>query len=98
MIFKEYCYNIALSHHEKWDGKGYPQGLKEDEIPLAAQVVSIADVYDALVSDRVYKPAFSYDVAYQMILDGECGQFNPKLMDCFRMARKEFEQKAKELQ
>ena len=98
MIFKEYCYNIALSHHEKWDGKGYPQGLKEDEIPLAAQVVSIADLYDALVSDRVYKPAFSYDVAYQMILDGECGQFNPKLMDCFRMARKEFEQKAKELQ
>ena len=50
------------------------------------------------MSDRVYKPAFSYDVAYQMILDGECGQFNPKLMDCFRMARKEFEQKAKELQ
>nr|WP_308624211.1 HD domain-containing phosphohydrolase [uncultured Eisenbergiella sp.] len=97
-IFKDYCYNIALSHHEKWDGRGYPQGLKEDEIPLAAQVVSIADVYDALVSDRVYKPAFSYDVAYQMILDGECGQFNPKLMDCFRMARKEFEQKAKELQ
>ena len=93
-----YCYNIALSHHEKWDGRGYPQGLKEDEIPLAAQVVSIADVYDALVSDRVSKPAFSYDVAYQMILDGECGQFNPKLMDCFRMARKEFEQKAKELQ
>ena len=59
-------YNIALSHHEKWDGKGYPHGLKGDEIPLAAQVVSIADVYDALVSDRVYKPAFSYDVAYQM--------------------------------
>lgn len=97
-VFKEFCYNIALSHHEKWDGKGYPHGLKGDEIPLAAQVVSIADVYDALVSDRVYKPAFSYDVAYQMILDGECGQFNPKLMDCFRMARKEFEKKAKALQ
>lgn len=82
----------------KMGWKGYPHGLKGDEIPLAAQVVSIADVYDALVSDRVYKPAFSYDVAYQMILDGECGQFNPKLMDCFRMARKEFEKKAKALQ
>lgn len=97
-VFKEYCYNIAMYHHEKWDGRGYPEGLKGDEIPLAAQVVSIADVYDALVSDRVYKPAFSYDVAYGMILSGECGQFNPKLMDCFRQARRHFERKARELQ
>jgi len=64
------------------DGNGYPDGLKGDDIPISAQVVSVADVYDALTSDRVYKRAFSHEKAMQMILDGECGQFNPVLLQC----------------
>ena len=76
------AYEICRWHHERYDGKGYPDGLKEDEIPITAQVVSIADVYDALVSDRVYKKAFSHKEAIQMILNGECGTFNPILIEC----------------
>lgn len=75
---------IARYHHERWDGRGYPDGLREDAIPLEAQVVSIADVYDALVSPRVYKKAFAHDVAVRMILQGECGAFNPKLLQYFQ--------------
>ena len=76
------AYEICRWHHERYDGNGYPDGLKEDEIPITAQVVSIADVYDALVSDRVYKKAFSHKEAIQMILNGECGTFNPILIEC----------------
>lgn len=76
------AYEICRWHHERYDGRGYPDGLKEDEIPITAQVVSIADVYDALVSDRVYKKAFSHEKAIQMILNGECGIFNPLLIEC----------------
>lgn len=97
-VFKKYCYEIALYHHEKYDGKGYPEHLKGEQIPISAQIVSIADVYDALTSERVYKAAFSYEKAYLMILNGECGVFNPKLIDCFKKAKKEFESKAEELQ
>ena len=78
----EYAYQIARWHHERWDGKGYPDGLKGDDIPIAAQVVSVADVYDALTSVRVYKDAIPHQEAIQMILDGKCGQFNPLLLDC----------------
>ena len=78
----EYAYQIARWHHERWDGKGYPDGLKGDEIPIAAQVVSVADVYDALTSVRVYKDAIPHQEAIQMILGGKCGQFNPLLLDC----------------
>lgn len=78
----EYAYQIARWHHERWDGKGYPDGLKGDEIPIAAQVVSVADVYDALTSVRVYKDAIPHQEAIQMILDGKCGEFNPLLLDC----------------
>ena len=78
----EYAYQIARWHHERWDGKGYPDGLKGDEIPIAAQVVSVADVYDALTSVRVYKDAIPHKEAIQMILDGKCGTFNPLLLDC----------------
>ncbi len=73
---------ITRWHHERYDGRGYPDGLKGDEIPLSAQIVSLADVYDALTSDRVYKPAFSHEKAIQMILNGECGAFNPLLLEC----------------
>lgn len=75
-------YEICRWHHEKWDGRGYPDGLKGDDIPISAQVVSIADVYDALTSERVYKKAFTHEVAMKMILNGECGQFNPLLIEC----------------
>ncbi len=73
---------ICRWHHEKYDGRGYPDGLKGEEIPIAAQVVSVADVYDALTSERVYKKAFSHEKAMEMILNGECGQFNPILLKC----------------
>lgn len=78
----EYAYQIARWHHERWDGKGYPDGLKGNDIPIAAQVVSVADVYDALTSVRVYKDAIPHEEAIQMILDGKCGEFNPLLLDC----------------
>lgn len=78
----EYAYQITRWHHERWDGKGYPDGLKGDDIPIAAQVVSVADVYDALTSVRVYKDAIPHKEAIQMILDGKCGTFNPLLLDC----------------
>lgn len=82
--FYEHARQIARFHHERWDGRGYPDGLKEDAIPLAAQIVSIADVYDALVSPRVYKAAFEHDVAVEMITAGKCGIFNPRLLGYFR--------------
>ena len=75
-------WEICRWHHERWDGKGYPDGLKGEEIPICAQVVSIVDVYDALTSERCYKKAFDHDTAIQMILDGQCGQFNPILLEC----------------
>ena len=73
---------ICRYHHERWDGRGYPDGLKGDEIPISAQLVSLADVYDALTSERCYKKAFSHEKAVQMILNGECGAFNPLLLQC----------------
>lgn len=76
------AYQICRWHHERYDGKGYPDGLQGDEIPISAQVVSVADVYDALVSERVYKKAISHEKAIEMILNGECGVFNPILMEC----------------
>ena len=85
------CYDICLNHHERWDGKGYPRQLKGEAIPLSAQLVSIADVYDALVSERCYKDAFSPSQAYEMIVNGECGQFNPKLIECFKNLKEKFE-------
>lgn len=76
------AYQICRWHHERYDGKGYPDGLKGDEIPISAQVVSLADVYDALVSERVYKKAYSHEKAIEMITNGECGCFNPILLEC----------------
>ena len=76
------AYQICRWHHERYDGKGYPDGLKGDEIPISAQVVSLADVYDALVSERVYKKAYSHEKAIEMIINGECGCFNPILLEC----------------
>lgn len=76
------AYEICRWHHERYDGRGYPDGLKGDEIPISAQIVALADVYDALTSDRCYKKAFSQETAVQMIIDGQCGAFNPMLLEC----------------
>ncbi len=80
------AYQICRWHHERYDGRGYPDGLKGDDIPIAAQIVALADVYDALVSERVYKKAFPHEVAMQMIMNGECGVFNPLLLECLQDA------------
>lgn len=84
-------YEICRYHHERYDGKGYPDGLKGDEIPISAQLVSIVDVYDALVSERVYKKAFDKQTAYEMIMDGKCGIFSPKLLKCLEYSRNAME-------
>lgn len=79
---KQYAAEIARAHHERYDGTGYPDGIMGDSIPIAAQVVALADSYDALTSNRSYKDAFSQDVAIQMISSGMCGVFNESLIDC----------------
>ena len=79
------AYEICRWHHERYDGRGYPDGLKGEDIPIGAQIVALADVYDALTSERVYKRAFSHEVAVEMILDGQCGAFNPVLLDCLKI-------------
>lgn len=78
----KYAKEICRWHHERYDGKGYPDGLKGDDIPVSAQVVSVCDVYDALISKRPYKPAYPREKAIKMIRDGECGAFNPLLVEC----------------
>ncbi len=92
--YAKLSYDICRYHHERYDGKGYPDGLAGDDIPIAAQIVSVADVYDALVSKRVYKDAYGKEQAFRMITTGECGVFSPKLLKCFKMVRKSFEQLA----
>lgn len=89
------AYTICRWHHERYDGRGYPDGLRGDEIPIAAQVVSVADVYDALVSERVYKRAFPHEKAISMILGGECGAFNPELLECMLDIQDEIKAKFK---
>lgn len=85
--FYQYCYDIVRWHHERYDGKGYPDGIGGDDIPIWAQAVSIVDVYDALVSKRVYKAPYAVDEAVRMIEAGECGTFSPQLLECFQMAK-----------
>lgn len=82
-------YEICRWHHERYDGRGYPDGLKGDEIPISAQIVALADVYDALTSERVYKKAFTHEKALNMILNGECGTFNPIVLECLKDAEAE---------
>ena len=94
--YTDICKKIALYHHERYDGKGYPSGLMGEDIPLEAQLVGLADVYDALTTKRVYKDAYEMQKAYNMILDGECGVFSPKLINAFKNCRTDFEQLAHE--
>lgn len=87
--FYRYCYDICRWHHERFDGGGYPDHLVGEDIPIWAQVVSIVDVYDALVSKRVYKAPYAEDEAARMIHNGECGIFNPKILNCFDLAKED---------
>lgn len=80
------AYEICRWHHERFDGRGYPDGISGDDIPISAQIVALADVYDALTSDRVYKKAFSHETAIGMIREGKCGSFNPLLLECLSAA------------
>lgn len=84
-----YSHDICRHHHERWDGNGYPDGLKGDEIPIWAQAVAVADAFDALTSPRVYRSVFDHDTAIKMINDGECGQMNPKVLEAFNEVRDE---------
>lgn len=88
--FYRHCYDICRYHHERWDGSGYPDHLVGNDIPLSAQMVAVADVYDALVNKRVYKPAFAHNEAVRMIKGGECGVFSPIALECFEIAQEEF--------
>ena len=92
------AYQICRWHHERYDGKGYPDGLVGDEIPISAQIVSLADVYDALISERAYKKSFTHERAIEMILGGECGIFNPILIECFMEIEQKIKQKMLEIQ
>ncbi|MGN1205860.1 MAG: HD-GYP domain-containing protein [Eubacterium sp.] len=94
----QYCAEVCMHHHERYDGAGYPMGLKKNEIPISAQVVGLADAYDALVSERIYKPAYSREEAFEMIMKGECGIFNPRLMEIFSMVRMELEEVQEEIE
>lgn len=89
--FLRMAYDIALSHHEKFDGSGYPQGLVGDEIPLAARIVALADVYDALTTQRVYKDAYSHDKASEIIVDGRGSHFDPAVVDAFLAISERFD-------
>ena len=90
--YLRYAHNICHYHHERYDGGGYPEGLAGDDIPICAQVVGLADVYDALTTKRVYKDAFELNTAVNMIFNGECGVFSPKLLECFKSVLGKFEQ------
>jgi len=94
--FYRFCYDICRYHHERFDGRGYPDHLSGDDIPIWAQVVSIVDVFDALVSKRVYKEPYAEDEAIRMINEGECGVFSPVMLDCFKLAKYELMEAAEE--
>lgn len=94
---KKASYEICRYHHERYDGRGYPDKLVGEEIPISAQIVSIADVYDALVCERVYKKAFPKDIAFHMIMNGDCGVFSPRLLECFSKVKTDFEELAESL-
>jgi putative two-component system response regulator len=87
-----FCSDICMYHHERFDGEGYPEKLKGNDIPIAAQIVGLADVYDSLLSEKLYKPAYSKEEAFEMILEGECGVFSVRLLEIFSMVRMELEE------
>ena len=88
--FLRHARDIALTHHEKWNGRGYPQGLSEEKIPLSGRLMAVADVYDALISKRVYKPALPHDKAVEIIAEGKGEHFDPLVVEAFLELRDEF--------
>jgi putative two-component system response regulator len=88
--FVQMAREIALTHHERWDGSGYPQGLKGDEIPISGRLMAVADVYDALISHRVYKGPCSHEEAVATILEGSGSHFDPDIVDEFNARQEEF--------
>lgn len=90
--YAKICHNIILYHHERYDGKGYPCGLSGDEIPIEAQIVALADVYDALVANRIYKGKIEPDEAYNMIMRGECGTFSDAILDSLKRSKTKLEE------
>lgn len=90
--YVKYCREITRYHHERFDGNGYPDGLKGDEIPVSAQIVSIADAYEHLLTETIHSDAVSYEAAYTKIITGEQGVFSPKLLECFRKCRAQLEE------
>ena len=90
--FLQYAIEIIRAHHEKWDGSGYPKGLSGEAIPLSARIMAVADVYDALTTRRIYKPAFAHEVAVQIILDGRGRHFDPRIVDAFSRCIPDFRQ------
>lgn len=84
---KKCCWDVAMHHHERWDGRGYPEGLVGDDNSIYVQAIGLADVFDALVSERCYKKSYSYEEAEKMIFDGQCGAFNPRLLESFSHCR-----------
>ena len=95
--FIQVAREIAWAHHEKWDGSGYPRGLKGEEIPLAARLMAVADVYDALISKRCYKEAQPHDIAVQSILEGSGSHFDPLVIDAFAKTHERFDETAQRL-
>ena len=93
--YLRYAHNICHYHHERWNGGGYPEGISGNDIPICAQVVGLADAYDALTTKRAYKDAYPFDQAVNMILNGECGTFSPKLLECFKALVGRFEETAR---
>ena len=89
-LYFKYCQEICYYHHERWDGKGYPNGIKGDEIPISAQIVAVADCYDALTSHRPYKTALSHEEATELIMNGACGAFSQQILKCFESVLHEF--------
>lgn len=96
--YVQYSKEIVRWHHEKYDGSGYPDGLKGDEIPISAQLVSVADCFESLLSESVYKGAIPFEEAYNMILQGECGMFSYKLLECFRKAKEDMQNYVKKVE
>ncbi|MBF0446541.1 MAG: two-component system response regulator [Magnetococcales bacterium] len=92
--FLRYAAEISFSHHEKWDGTGYPRGLAGDDIPLSGRIMAVADVYDALISKRVYKPPFTHSKAVAIIKDGANTHFDPRIVDAFLKMQEQFREAA----
>jgi putative two-component system response regulator len=93
--YLRYARMIAAAHHERFDGKGYPEGLFEENIPLCARIMAVADVYDALVDDRVYRKRMTHEEAVDIIMSGRSTQFDPKIVESFEKCRSEFALMAK---